>query len=62
LNATASALGRGFNVFPSPIAPVILPAKPAFFDFAPSPYLRPFDALDDECQSDPVCRAQFSAH
>jgi len=62
LNATASALGRGFNVFPSPRAPVILPAKPEFFDFNPSPYLRPFDALGDECQSDPVCRAQFSAH
>lgn len=62
LNDTASALGSGFNVFPSPRAPVILPAKPAFFDFTPSPYLRPFDALDDECQSDSVCRAQFSAH
>ena len=60
LNATASALGRGFNVFPSPRAPVILPAKPAFFDFTPGPYPRPFDALDDECRSDPVCRAQFS--
>ena len=60
LNGTAAALGRGFNIFPSPRAPVILPVNPAFFDFTPSPYLRPFDALSEDCQSDPVCRAQFS--
>ena len=60
LNAAASALGRGFNIFPSPRAPVILPVKPAFFDFTPSPYLRPFDAFSAECQSDPVCQAQFT--
>lgn len=61
LNDTASALGRGFNFFPSPRAPVLLPVKPEFFDFTASPYLRPFDALSDDCRSDPVCRAQFSA-
>ena len=61
LNDTASALGGGFNIFPSPRAPVLLPVKPEFFDFTASPYLRPFDALSDDCQSDPVCRAQFSA-
>jgi pimeloyl-ACP methyl ester carboxylesterase len=61
LNDTASALGGGFNIFPSPRAPVLLPVKPEFFDFTGSPYLRPFDALSDDCQSDPVCRAQFSA-
>lgn len=60
LNATASALGFGFNIFLSPSFPFILPAKPAFFDFTPGPYLRPFDALGEDCQSDPVCRAQFS--
>jgi len=60
LNDTASALGPGFNIFPSPTAPVILPVKPAFFDFTPRRYLRPFDALGDGCQSDPVCRTQFS--
>ena len=60
LNDTASSLGRGFNVFPSPRAPVILPVKPAFFDFTPGPYPRPFDALGEDCQSDAVCRVQFS--
>ena len=59
LNDTASSLGRGFNVFPSPRAPVLLPVKPEFFDFTASAYLRPFDALSDGCESDPVCRAQF---
>ncbi len=49
LNAAAFALGP-LNIVP-----------PAFFDFAPSPYLRPFDALSEQCQSDPVCRAQFPA-
>ena len=59
LNSVASALGPGLNIFPTPIG--ILPVPPAYFDFAPSQYLRPFDALGGECQSDPVCRAQFSA-
>ena len=48
LNETASALGSGFNIVP-----------PAFFDFKPSRYLRPFDALGEDCQSDRVCRMQF---
>jgi pimeloyl-ACP methyl ester carboxylesterase len=61
MNAAASALGRGFNIFPSPRALVILPVRPAFFDFTPSPYLRPFDAFSGDCQSDPVCSAQFLA-
>lgn len=61
LNAAASALGRGFNIFPSPRAPVILPVRPAFIDFTPSLYLRPFDAFSEQCQSDPVCGAQVPA-
>ncbi len=48
LNAAASVLGP-LNILP-----------PAFFDFTPSQFLRPFDALGGGCQSDPVCRAQFS--
>ena len=48
LNDTASALGSGFNIVP-----------PAFFDFKPSRYLRHFDALGEDCQSDRVCRMQF---
>jgi pimeloyl-ACP methyl ester carboxylesterase len=59
LNAAAAALGPAFNVFPSPLAPVLLPVRPAFFDFTPSEFLRPFDALSPECQSDPVCSAEF---
>lgn len=49
MNAAASALGP-FNVLP-----------PAYFDFTPSRFLRPFDALSEACQSDPFCRAQFPA-
>lgn len=48
MNATASALGPLFNIAP-----------PAYFDFTPSQFLRPFDALGGQCQSDPVCRAEF---
>lgn len=50
LNAEASALGPFLNILP-----------PSYFDFTPSQFLRPFDALGGGCQSDPVCRAQFSA-
>ncbi len=67
LNAAALALGPGFNILillpppgsPPGTPPIIVPASPAFFDFTPSPYLRPFDALGGQCQSDPVCRALF---
>lgn len=48
LNSAASALGPIFNIAP-----------PAYFDFTPSQFLRPFDALGGGCQSDPVCRAQY---
>ncbi len=59
MNAAASAFGPDLNIFPTPIG--ILPVPPAYFDFTPSQYPRPFDALGGACQSDPVCRAQFSA-
>lgn len=49
LNAEASALGP-LNILP-----------PSYFDFTPTQFLRPFDALGGGCQSDPVCRAEFSA-
>lgn len=42
LNEAAAALGPGFNVVP-----------PAFFEFKPGPYLRPFDALTKELQPRP---------
>ena len=59
MNAAASAKGARLNVFPTPLG--MLPVQPAYFDSAPAPYPRPYDALSPECQSDPVCKAQFSA-
>jgi pimeloyl-ACP methyl ester carboxylesterase len=59
MNAAGSAFWPGLNVFPTPIG--ILPVAPAYFDFTPSQFLRPFDALGGGFQCDPVCRAQFAA-
>jgi pimeloyl-ACP methyl ester carboxylesterase len=46
LNSAAAALGPGFNIFPTPIGIVQVP--PAFIDFRPARYLRPFDARPEE--------------
>ncbi len=46
LNNAAAALGPGFNIFITPNGIVFVP--PAFFDFRPARYLRPFDALTGE--------------
>jgi pimeloyl-ACP methyl ester carboxylesterase len=46
LNASAAALGPAFNIFPTSAG--VVPAPPAFIDFVPSPYLRPFDLGDDD--------------
>jgi pimeloyl-ACP methyl ester carboxylesterase len=48
LNAAAAALGPNFNIFPTPTG--IAPTPPAFFEFRPGPYLRPFDAFSRECE------------
>jgi pimeloyl-ACP methyl ester carboxylesterase len=53
LNAAAAALGPGFNIFPTPQGIVFTP--PAYFDFVPAPYLRPFDEEPDECESWSEC-------
>jgi pimeloyl-ACP methyl ester carboxylesterase len=45
LNNEAEALGSSFNIFPNP-AGMIVPVAPAFVEFHPSQYLRPFDAED----------------
>jgi pimeloyl-ACP methyl ester carboxylesterase len=45
LNAAATALGPAFNIFASGTTVVATP--PAFIDFIPGPYLRPFDLGDD---------------
>jgi pimeloyl-ACP methyl ester carboxylesterase len=46
LNASAAALGPAFNIFATSAGVVATP--PAFIDFVPSPYLRPFDLGDDD--------------
>ena len=44
LNASAAALGPAFNIFATSAG--VVAAPPAFIDFIPSPYLRPFDFGD----------------
>ena len=46
LNGAAAALGPGFNIFPTPNG--IVPVPPAFIDFRPARYLRPFDASTEK--------------
>lgn len=60
LNTAATALGPGVNIFASNGA--IVPTPPAFIDFKPGKYLRPFDALTAICDSFPDadrCRDSF---
>jgi pimeloyl-ACP methyl ester carboxylesterase len=48
LNQAATSLGPGASIIFIPTLQggvIIAPAAPAFFNFSPSPYLRPFDAL-----------------
>ena len=53
MNVAAFALGPGSNIVILPPAPgslpgtppMIVPTPPAYFDFAPGPFLRPFDTL-----------------
>jgi pimeloyl-ACP methyl ester carboxylesterase len=47
LNKTAAALGPNFNIFVNRQG-MIVPVPPAFVDFKPSRYLRPFDAETEE--------------
>jgi pimeloyl-ACP methyl ester carboxylesterase len=48
LNAAAAALGPDFNIFAT--SQGIVPTLPAFFEFRPGPYLRPFDDFSRECE------------
>lgn len=57
LNAVAAATGPAFNVFPTSLG--IVPTPSAYFEFAPSPYLRRSDALGSQCQSDPAWHSEF---
>jgi pimeloyl-ACP methyl ester carboxylesterase len=60
LNNAAAALGPGFNIFGG--AGGVVPVPPAYFEFDPSQYLRPFDALTRECESRPLCGDRFLLH
>lgn len=57
LNQAAAALGPILNSFGTG---VVVP--PAFLEFEPAPYLRPFDALSPGCVFDRRCREEFFAH
>lgn len=54
LNQAAGALGPILNSFGTG---VVVP--PAFLEFEPAPYLRPFDALSPGCVFDRRCREEF---
>ena len=47
LNGDATALGPNFNIFPA--GDTIVPTPPAFVEFLPGPYPRPFDSLAALC-------------
>jgi pimeloyl-ACP methyl ester carboxylesterase len=49
LNAAAATLGPLFNIFSNGMGGIV-PAAPAFVDFRPSRYLRPFDGESEECE------------
>jgi pimeloyl-ACP methyl ester carboxylesterase len=53
LNHDAAALGPGFNIFPT--AQGVMAVPPAFIQFDPSRYLRPFDAFTRDCESGFQC-------
>jgi pimeloyl-ACP methyl ester carboxylesterase len=54
MNAAAAALGPGFNIFANPQG-MIVPVPPAFVDFKPGPYLRPFGGEAEECEFESSC-------
>jgi pimeloyl-ACP methyl ester carboxylesterase len=49
LNVEAALAGPALNIFS--VDGNIVPVSPAFIDFTPAPYLRPFDAFTDRCES-----------
>jgi len=58
LNTAATALGPNFNIFATTQG--LVPVPPAFVDFHPAPYLRPFDAESEECKFGFLCGDPFS--
>jgi len=58
LNNAAAALGPAFNIFGT--AQGVFPTPPAYIEFHPSPYLRPFDARMGDCDFGFSCGDRFS--
>jgi pimeloyl-ACP methyl ester carboxylesterase len=58
LNKAAEAFGPGFNVFVNSQGAVVA-VPPAYIEFDPSRYLRPFDTLNGECEFGFLCRDPF---
>jgi pimeloyl-ACP methyl ester carboxylesterase len=61
LNDAAAALGPSFNIFATTQG--VFPTPPAYIEFHPSRYLRPFDALMEDCEFEFSCdddRDRFS--
>lgn len=54
-NTAAASLGPNFNIF-SNTQGMIVPVSPAFVNFRPRPYLRPFDGEAEECEFGRSCR------
>jgi hypothetical protein len=50
LNTSGASLRPLLNIFPDATG-ALVPVQPAFVDFKPGPYLRPFDSLSEECAS-----------
>jgi hypothetical protein len=53
LNGEAATLGPPFNVFP--LGQMLVAVPPAFIDFKPAPFLRPFDEHGSRCEPGHEC-------
>jgi hypothetical protein len=62
LNKAAAAQGTNFNTLFDIKRLSFVPVPPAFVDFKPSRYLRPFDAETEECESGIRCGDRSSPH
>jgi pimeloyl-ACP methyl ester carboxylesterase len=62
LNKAAAAQGTNFNTLFDIKRLSFVPVPPAFVDFKPSRYLRPFDAETEECESGIRCGHRSSPH
>lgn len=56
-NNAATALGPAFNIFGTSHG--VIPVPPAYIEFNPRRYLRPFDAPMEDCDRGFPCRAPF---